>query len=95
MDLQNTANSQPAIMTMSVAAWRTWQEMQGPQAVAAKAVANAVSLQAALGEPITGDYPRAFVERYPQVRDLVHTHVPDLLRATNSVGSVAAGRHRP
>ena len=40
MDLQNTANSQPAIMTMSVAAWRTWQEMQGPQAVAAKAVAG-------------------------------------------------------
>ena len=38
---------------------------------AAKAVANAVSLKAALGEPITGDDPRAFVERYPQVRDHV------------------------
>ncbi len=39
-DLQNTANSQPAIMTMSIAAWRAWQEMQGPQAVTAKAVAG-------------------------------------------------------
>jgi len=39
-DLQNTANSQPAIMTTSVAAWRTWQEMQGPQAATAKAVAG-------------------------------------------------------
>ena len=39
-DLQNTANSQPAIMTVSVAAWRTWQEIQGPKAMAAKAVAG-------------------------------------------------------
>jgi len=39
-DLQNTANSQPAIMTVSIAAWRTWQEMQGPQAASAKAVAG-------------------------------------------------------
>ena len=39
-DLQNTANSQPAIMTVSVAAWRTWQVMQGSQAVSAKAVAG-------------------------------------------------------
>ena len=39
-DLQNTANSQPAIMTMSVAAWRTWQETQGPEAMNAKAVAG-------------------------------------------------------
>ena len=39
-DLQNTANSQPAIMTVSVAAWRTWQEMHGPQSVYAKAVAG-------------------------------------------------------
>ena len=38
--LQNTANSQPAIMTMSVAAWRTWQELQGPAALHAKAVAG-------------------------------------------------------
>jgi len=39
-ELQNTANSQPAIMTVSVAAWRTWQEMRGPQATIAKAVAG-------------------------------------------------------
>ncbi len=39
-ELQNTANSQPAIMTMSIAAWRTWQEMQGPQVMTAKAVAG-------------------------------------------------------
>jgi len=56
---------------------------------AAKAVANAVSLKAALGEPITGDYPQAFVERYPQVRDLVHPHVSDLLRATSFAKAAA------
>lgn len=39
-ELQNTANSQPAIMTVSVAAWRTWQEMGSPQATIAKAVAG-------------------------------------------------------
>ncbi|MBC8281480.1 MAG: ACP S-malonyltransferase, partial [Chloroflexi bacterium] len=39
-ELQNTMNSQPAIMAMSVAAWRTWQEMQGSQAMGAKAVAG-------------------------------------------------------
>ena len=39
-ELQNTANSQPAIMTVSVAAWRTWQEMRSPQATIAKAVAG-------------------------------------------------------
>lgn len=39
-DLQNTANSQPAIMTMSVAAWRSWQEMRGSEAMNAKAVAG-------------------------------------------------------
>ena len=39
-ELQNTANSQPAIMTVRVAAWRTWQEMGSPQATIAKAVAG-------------------------------------------------------
>jgi len=39
-ELQNTANSQPAIMTVSIAAWRTWNEMQGPKAMEAKAVAG-------------------------------------------------------
>jgi len=37
-DLQNTVNSQPAIMTVSIAALRAWQEIQGPTAV--KAVAG-------------------------------------------------------
>jgi [acyl-carrier-protein] S-malonyltransferase len=39
-ELQNTANSQPAIMTMSIAVWRTWNEMQGSGAMHAKAVAG-------------------------------------------------------
>jgi [acyl-carrier-protein] S-malonyltransferase len=39
-ELQNTANSQPAIMTVSIAAWRAWQEIQGPEARDAKAVAG-------------------------------------------------------
>ena len=39
-DLQNTVNSQPAIMTVSIAALRAWQECQGPTAVKAKAVAG-------------------------------------------------------
>ena len=38
---------------------------------AAKAVANAVVLQHQLGQPVTGTYPAAFVERYPEVADLV------------------------
>ena len=36
-DLQNTVNSQPAIMTVSIAALRAWEEIQGP------AAANAVA----------------------------------------------------
>lgn len=39
-DLQNTVNSQPAIMTVSIAALRAWQECQDPTAVKAKAVAG-------------------------------------------------------
>jgi [acyl-carrier-protein] S-malonyltransferase len=39
-ELQNTMNSQPAIMTMSVAAWRTWEEIQHSQATNVKAVAG-------------------------------------------------------
>ena len=39
-ELQNTMNSQPAIMTMSVAAWRTWEEMQNSRETNAKAVAG-------------------------------------------------------
>jgi [acyl-carrier-protein] S-malonyltransferase len=39
-ELQNTVNSQPAIMTVSIAALRAWQEVQGPAAVKPKAVAG-------------------------------------------------------
>jgi uncharacterized protein YecE (DUF72 family) len=54
---------------------------------AAKAVANAVSLKAALGEPTPGTYPSAFVERYPQVRELVHVVAPDLPQAREPVSA--------
>ena len=39
-ELQNTVNSQPAIMTVSIAAWRAWREFAGPQAAQAKVVAG-------------------------------------------------------
>ena len=39
-ELQNTVNSQPAIMTVSIAAWRAWAEFSGPEAVEARAVAG-------------------------------------------------------
>ena len=31
-ELQDTINSQPAIMTVSIAAWKAWEEMAGPDA---------------------------------------------------------------
>ena len=40
IDLQNTANSQPAIMAVSIAAWRTWRDMQGSDGTDAKLVAG-------------------------------------------------------
>ncbi len=39
-ELQNTVNSQPAIMTVSIAAWRAWRETGGPPATDAGAVAG-------------------------------------------------------
>lgn len=39
----------------------------------AKSVVNAVMLKAQLGEPIEGEYPPQFVDRYPEIRDLVTT----------------------
>ena len=39
-ELQNTVNSQPAIMTASIAAWRAWRETGGPEAATAGAVAG-------------------------------------------------------
>jgi uncharacterized protein YecE (DUF72 family) len=38
---------------------------------AAQAVANAVMIKQQLGQPITGTYPPAFVERYPQLSGIV------------------------
>ncbi len=39
-DLQNTVNSQPAIMTVSIASWRAWREFQGEFVEEPKAVAG-------------------------------------------------------
>ena len=39
-ELQNTVNSQPAIMTASIAAWRAWRETGGAAATDAGAVAG-------------------------------------------------------
>ncbi len=39
----------------------------------AKSVVNAVMLKAQLGQPLEGDYPPEFVERYPEIRGLVST----------------------
>ncbi len=39
-ELQNTVNSQPAIMTVSIAAWRACAEFSGPEALEAKSVAG-------------------------------------------------------
>lgn len=38
---------------------------------AAKSVANAVMIKQQLGEPLDGEYPPEFVERYPDLRDAV------------------------
>lgn len=37
----------------------------------AKSVANAVTIKHKLGQPIDGEYPEAFVERYPDLKGLV------------------------
>lgn len=39
----------------------------------AKSVANAAMIKHQVGEPIEGEYPRAFVERYPELAGLVKT----------------------
>jgi uncharacterized protein YecE (DUF72 family) len=38
---------------------------------ASKSVVNAIMLKAQVGQPITGEYPPALVERYPEIADLV------------------------
>ena len=60
---------------------------------AAKAVANAVTLKAQLGQPAAGEYPSAFVERYPQVRGLVRSGGADLLPAPRPAMPAATDRH--
>lgn len=42
---------------------------------ASKAVVNAVMIKHQLGEPITGAYPKAFVECYPQTASIVSTEM--------------------
>ena len=49
----------------------------------AKSVVNAVMLKAQLGEPVTGEFPRELVERYPEIAGLVRT------------GQVRAGQAAP
>ncbi|HEY2433815.1 MAG TPA: DUF72 domain-containing protein [Vicinamibacterales bacterium] len=39
----------------------------------AKSVANAATIRSRLGQPLDGEYPEAFVDRYPDLRGLVRT----------------------
>jgi uncharacterized protein YecE (DUF72 family) len=51
----------------------------------AKSVANAAMIKQQLGEPLDGEYPQAFLDRYPEVAgavkaaqpSLLHVHLPD------------------
>jgi uncharacterized protein YecE (DUF72 family) len=45
----------------------------------AKSVANAAMIKQQLGEPIDGEYPPAFLERYPELAGVVKTAAPSLL----------------
>ncbi len=45
----------------------------------AKSVANAAMIKQQLGEPVEGEYPPAFIERYPQLAGIVTPAVPSLL----------------
>jgi len=45
----------------------------------AKSVANAAMIKQQLGEPLDGEYPPEFVERFPDLKSAVHVH------ATNKV----------
>ncbi|MGH9140476.1 MAG: DUF72 domain-containing protein [Vicinamibacterales bacterium] len=45
----------------------------------AKSVANAVMIKQQLGEPIEGEYPPAFLDRYPELAGAVKTAAPSLL----------------
>jgi uncharacterized protein YecE (DUF72 family) len=50
---------------------------------AAKAVANAVTLKHQLGQPIAGEYPPEFLERYPEVASLVTRSLSRLSRTSS------------
>ncbi len=47
---------------------------------ASKAVVNAVMIKKQLGEPVTGVYPREFVERYPETASIVSTGLLQFVR---------------
>src|SRR5215813_13428178 len=47
----------------------------------AKSVANAAMIKQQLGEPIDGEYPAAFLERYPELKGAVKLRSSPLLRA--------------
>lgn len=50
----------------------------------AKSVANAAMIKQQLGEPLDGDYPPEFIERYPELEGAVKTAPSLLLPATPS-----------
>jgi uncharacterized protein YecE (DUF72 family) len=45
----------------------------------AKSVANAAILKHQLGQPVPGEYPEEFVERYPDLKGIVKTLPPSLI----------------
>ena len=49
----------------------------------AKSVANAAMIKHELGQPLRGEYPQEFVERYPDLKGLVKV-LPDPLLRTPS-----------
>jgi len=47
----------------------------------AKSVANAAMIKQQLGEPIDGEYPPEFIERFPQLKGVVQTKKASWLMA--------------
>ena len=59
----------------------------------AKSVANAVEIKRQLGEPISGDYPEAFVAAYPALAGAVKVRAPeDTLFESHPRPAAAAAR---
>jgi uncharacterized protein YecE (DUF72 family) len=50
----------------------------------AKSVANAAILKHQLGQPLPGEYPEEFIERYPDLKGLVKTLPPSLIPSPKS-----------